>query len=89
MPRINARYLKPISGLKALRRYSRPIERSTGLICDQTIVVAGFYSWQNFDTPLLCFKFKDPETGKRLDAFLPTVLATTNPPKQVCYRWRV
>ena len=54
------------SNLKAGRRYSHPVDRSTGLICDQTIVLMGFYSRQDFDTPLRRIKFKDPETGKRL-----------------------
>jgi hypothetical protein len=54
------------SNLKAQRRYSHPVDRSTGLICDQTIVLSGFYSRQNFDTPLRRIRFKDPETGKRL-----------------------
>ncbi|MEQ1933288.1 MAG: IS4 family transposase [Fimbriimonadaceae bacterium] len=54
------------SNLKAQRRYSRSVDRSTGLICDQTIVLTGFYSRQDFDTPLRRIKFKDPETGKRL-----------------------
>ena len=54
------------SNLKAKRRYSRPVERSTGLICDQSIVLTGFYSRQDFDTPLRRIKFNDPETGKRL-----------------------
>lgn len=54
------------SNLKALRRYSHPVDRSTGLICDQTIVLAGFYSRQDFDTPLRRIRFKDPKTDKRL-----------------------
>lgn len=54
------------SNLKAQRRYSRSVDRSTGLICDQTVVLTGFYSRQEFDTPLRRVKFKDPETGKRL-----------------------
>ena len=54
------------SNLKAQRRYSHPVDRSTGLVCDQTIVLTGFYSRQGFDTPLRRIKFKDPETGKRL-----------------------
>jgi hypothetical protein len=54
------------SNLKAQRRYSHPVDRSTGLICDQTIVLTGFYSRQDFDTPLRRIKFKDPQTGKRL-----------------------
>ena len=54
------------SNLKAQRRYSRPVDRSTGLICGQTIVLTGFYSRQDFDTPLRRIKFHDPESGKRL-----------------------
>ena len=54
------------SNLKAQRRYSHPVDRSTGLICDQTIVLTGFYSKQDFDTPLRRVRFKDPTSGKRL-----------------------
>jgi len=54
------------SNLKAQRRYSRPVDRSTGLICDQTIVLTGFYSQQDFDTPLRRVRFKDPATEKNL-----------------------
>jgi hypothetical protein len=54
------------SNLKAQRRYSHPVDRSAGLICDQTIALTGFYSRKDFDTPLRRIKFKDPKTGKRL-----------------------
>jgi hypothetical protein len=54
------------SNLKAQRRYSRPVDKSTGLICDQTIVLTGFYSSQDFDTSLRRIRFNDPKTGKRL-----------------------
>jgi len=54
------------SNLKAQRRYSHPVDRRTGLICDQAIVLTGFYSKQDFDTPLRRVRFKDPATGKRL-----------------------
>jgi len=54
------------SNLRAQRRYSHPVDRSTGLICDQTIVLTGFYPRQDFDTPLRRVRFKDPTTGKRL-----------------------
>jgi IS4 transposase len=54
------------SNLKAQRRYSHPIDRTTGLICDQTVVLTGFYSKQDFDTPLRRVRFKDPTTGKNL-----------------------
>jgi hypothetical protein len=54
------------SNLKAQRRYSHPVDRATGLICDQTIVLTGFYSRQDFDTPLRRLRFKDPASGRRL-----------------------
>jgi hypothetical protein len=54
------------SNLKAKRRYSHPVDRTTGLICDQTIVLTGFYSLKDFETPLRRIRFKDPKTGKRL-----------------------
>jgi hypothetical protein len=54
------------SNLKAQRRYSRPVDRSTGLICDQTVLLTGFYSSQNFETPLRRIRFNDPKSDKRL-----------------------
>jgi hypothetical protein len=54
------------SNLQAQRRYSHPVDRSTGLMCDQTIVLTGFYSRQDLATPLRRIRFKDPVTGKRL-----------------------
>jgi len=54
------------SNLKARRRYSRPVDRSTGLVCDQTVFLTGFYSRQGFNRPLRRIKYNDPQTGKRL-----------------------
>ena len=54
------------SNLKAKRRYSHPIDRSTGLICDQTVVLTGFQSHKDFESPLRRIRFKDPETAKNL-----------------------
>jgi IS4 transposase len=54
------------SNLKVQRRYSHKVDKSTGLICDQTVVLTVFYSRKGFDAPLRRVKFKDPQTGKRL-----------------------
>jgi hypothetical protein len=54
------------SNLKARRRYSRPVDRSSGLVCDQTVLLTGFYSRQGFNRPLRRIKYNDPQTGKRL-----------------------
>jgi hypothetical protein len=37
--------------LKVQRRYSHPVDRTTGLICDQSVVLTGFYSHQGFEAP--------------------------------------
>jgi hypothetical protein len=54
------------SNLKAQRLYSHPVDRSTGLICDQTVVFTGFYAHRNFEAPLRRIRFKDPTTAKTL-----------------------
>ena len=54
------------SNLKFQRRYSHPVDRSTGLICDQTVALTVFYSRKGFAAPLRRIKFIDPESGKRL-----------------------
>jgi hypothetical protein len=54
------------SNLKAERRYSHPVDRTTGLICDQTVILSGFYSHKDFPVPLRRIKFRDPTTDRRL-----------------------
>ena len=54
------------SNLDARRLYSAPTDRSTGLICDQTIALNGFYSSQHYPQYLRRIRFKDPETDKTL-----------------------
>ena len=78
------------SNLKARRRYSRPVDRSTGLICDQTVLLTGFHSRQGFDRPLRRIKFNDPQTGKRL-VFLTNnfALDALTIAKLYKYRWQV
>lgn len=54
------------SNLKVQRRYSHSVDRSTGLICDQTVAFTGFYAQKDFEAPLRRIRFKDPATGKTL-----------------------
>jgi hypothetical protein len=55
---------KPNSKFK--RRVSHPVERSSGLICDQIVELTVFYSHQGYLKRLLRIRFKDPETTKTL-----------------------
>ena len=47
------------------RRYSHPVEKSTGLLFDQTVVLTGFRSHQQFPEALRRIGFRDPQIGKR------------------------
>ena len=67
------------SNLKVRRRYSHSVDRATGLVCDQTVVLTGFYSRQGFNRPLRRIKFNDPQTGKRLVSS-PTISPSTPSP---------
>ena len=52
------------SNTKAQRRYSNPVDRSTGVMCDQTILLTGMYSPQDYQAPLRRIRFRDPETDQ-------------------------
>ncbi len=74
----------------ARRIYSATIDRTTGIICDQTVALTGFYSKQSYPEHLRRVRFRDPETGKRL-VFLTNNFAV--PTATVCNlyksRWQV
>ncbi len=53
--------------LRWRRLYSRPVDRSTGVICDQTIKLTGRVSASDYPAHLRRVAFRDPETGKKLD----------------------
>ena len=78
------------SNIDAHRVYSAPTDRSTGIICDQTISLDGFYTRQDYPELLRRIRFKDPESGKTL------VFITNNfslPAATICTlyksRWQV
>lgn len=52
--------------LRFRRLYSRPVDRSTGLICDQTIVLSVARSVEGYPEPLRRIKYKDPTSGRTL-----------------------
>ncbi|MDA0989945.1 MAG: IS4 family transposase [Verrucomicrobia bacterium] len=52
------------------RRYSRPVDRSTGVICDQTVILTTFYPAKAYPVPLRRIKFRDPQDPSSLLVFL-------------------
>lgn len=54
------------SNLKFHRVYSHYVEKSLGLICDQTIHLTGFYPSKDYPEKLRRIKYFDSETNKKL-----------------------
>src|SRR6202790_364059 len=76
--------------LDARRVYSAPVDRDTGLICDQTIALNGFYAAKHYPAYLRRIRYRDPETSKNL-VFLTNQFAL--PALTICAlyrcRWQV
>ena len=54
------------SPMDARRVYSAATDRSTGVICDQRVMLNGYYSAKKYPEHLRRIRFKDPESGKTL-----------------------
>jgi len=52
--------------LDAKRVYSAPVDRTTGVMCDQLITLSGHYSRQSYPELLRRIRYKVPDTGKTL-----------------------
>jgi hypothetical protein len=52
--------------LNAQRVHSTPVDRSTGLICDQSVTLNNFYAAQDYPGQLRRVRYKDPVTKKSL-----------------------
>ena len=48
------------------RRYSHEVDKSTGVQCDQTVVLKTFYSFQGYPEPLRRIRYYDENLDKRL-----------------------
>ena len=76
--------------LDARRIYSSPVDRETGIVCDQIIALNGYQSQNRYPDHLRRIRFKDPNTRK-------TLVFLTNhfdlPPLTICAlykaRWHV
>ena len=78
------------SNTRLRRVYSAATDRTTGILCDQTVALVGFYSSRDYPIHLRRIRFKDPETDKTL------VFLTNNftlPAATICAlykaRWQV
>ena len=78
------------SNFKCKRRYSSQVDKTTGVQCDQTVVLTTHYPAQHYPEPLRRIRFYDAERQKRL------VFLTNNfllPPETIAQlykaRWRI
>jgi hypothetical protein len=46
------------------RRYSSPCDRTTGILCDQTIILTGKATREHYPLPLRRIRYRDPESNK-------------------------
>ncbi len=78
------------SNMMAHRVYSMPTDLSSGIICDQRILLDGYYTQHHYPAQLRRVRFKDPETDKTL-VFLTNQM--TLPASTICAlyksRWQV
>jgi hypothetical protein len=54
------------ANLQFARRYSHPVDKTTGIRCDQTIVLTGPKTATLYPVPLRRIRYTDPDTGTRL-----------------------
>lgn len=76
--------------LQYQRLTSRPVDKSTGLRCDQTVVLTGVNSRKDYPDRLRRIRYRDPETQKSF-VFLTNnfTLAASTITKLYRARWRV
>ena len=79
---------KTNTGLRRL--YSHKVDKSTGVRCDQTVVLTGYYSKKDYPEKLRRIKYFDADKGR---SFVFLTNQFTLPPKTIAelyrYRWRV
>ena len=54
------------SNLKCRRLYSHPVDRATGVICDQSVLLTGYYQAKHYPEKLRRVKYYDAATEKTL-----------------------
>ena len=72
------------------RRYSRPVEKSNGVRCDQTIRLTGLNTKKKYPKPLRRVKYHDSETGKTLNLLTNNEIISAQTVADLYrYRWKV
>ncbi|MCG2737130.1 MAG: transposase, partial [Candidatus Methanoperedenaceae archaeon] len=84
------------SNIQCQRLYSRPVDKSTGLRCDQTILLTGVQSIKDYPEQIRLVRFFDSETNNRfgfltnnfsLDALTITQLYKSRWKVELFFKW--
>jgi len=75
------------SNFKFRRLYSRPVDKSTGLICDQTILLTGFYASKDYPEKLRRVRYFDKEKNEII-TFLTNNFTIPALTVALFYKWR-
>ncbi len=82
--------IRATRNMKYCRRYSRSVDKTTGLRCDQTVMLTGKYSGHDSPATLRRIRYVEPEHGQQL-VFLTNNFALPAFPVAELYksRWQV
>mgnify|MGYP002641298612 CR=1 FL=1 len=75
------------SNFKFRRLYSHPVDKSTGLKCDQTIVLTGYYASKDYPDKLRRVSYYDQDTNKQL-CFITNNFTIPALTVAMFYKWR-
>ena len=76
------------SNTRLERRYSHRVDRSIGLICDQTVFLTGQYTPRTYQAPLRRIRFRDSQTNNfNLPAFTITELYRCRWQVELFFKW--
>jgi len=56
---------RPFRSFRARRLYSRPVDKTSGVLFDQTVVLIHFYAHKAYSEPMRRVGFRDPQTGRK------------------------
>ena len=75
------------SNTRYQRRYSRPVDKTAGVRCDQTVTLTGFTTANDYPQPLRRIRYHDEKTGKTFN-FLTNNFALPAQTTAELYRYR-
>ena len=78
------------SNTRYQRRNSRPVDKTTGVRCDKTVMLTGVTTSNDYPQPLRRIKYYDEKTGKKFNVLTSNfAIASQTVAELYGYRWQV